>query len=76
MADALQAHKNAGYTQSTTPVMKEGDWRELYYGGGLPLSLVGAEAAKKNNQKKDGGSITQDKMWMELTNQKLKGKLK
>ena len=50
MADALQAHKNAGYTQSNTPVMKEGDWRELYYGGGLPLPIIGGEALSNQGQ--------------------------
>jgi hypothetical protein len=50
MADALQAHKNAGYTQANTPVMKEGDWRELYYGGHLPLPILGAEALANQEQ--------------------------
>ena len=72
MADALQAHKNAGYTQSNTPVMKEGDWRELYYGGGLPLSLVGAQQAAQEPQKKaKGGKVhvsdNPDTQWAETT---------
>jgi hypothetical protein len=33
MQDALTAHKKAGYTQATNPVMAPSDWRELYYGG-------------------------------------------
>jgi hypothetical protein len=33
MQEALTAHKKAGYTQATNPVMAPSDWRELYYGG-------------------------------------------
>jgi hypothetical protein len=47
MRDALTAHKQAGYT-GTKPVMKEGDWRELYYGGRMvidPMSVAGTAAA-------------------------------
>jgi hypothetical protein len=44
MRDALTAHKQAGYT-GIKPVMKEGDWRELYYGGATPAALAGTAAA-------------------------------
>ena len=44
MRDALTAHKQAGYT-GIKPVMKEGDWRELYYGAATPAALVGTAAA-------------------------------
>ena len=40
MRDALTAHKQAGYT-GTKPVMKQGDWRELYYGGVDPMAAAG-----------------------------------
>jgi len=40
MRDALAAHKQAGYT-GTKPVMKEGDWRELYYGAATPAAMLG-----------------------------------
>lgn len=44
MRDALTAHKQAGYT-GTKPVMKEGDWRELYYGAATPAAMLGTAAA-------------------------------
>jgi hypothetical protein len=43
MRDSLTAHKQAGYT-GTKPVMKEGDWRELYYGAATPAALAGTAA--------------------------------
>ena len=43
MRDALAAHKQAGYT-GTKPVMKEGDWRELYYGAATPAAMLGTAA--------------------------------
>jgi len=78
MADALQAHKNAGYTQANSPVMKKSDWRELYYGGHLPLPILGAEAireAQPEPEMKRGGSVSissnPDTMFMELADRKL-----
>ena len=41
MKDALAAHKEAGYTQARNPVMKETDWRNLYYGKVDPTLLPG-----------------------------------
>ena len=43
MRDALTAHKQAGYT-GTKPVMKEGDWRQLYYGAVDPMAAAGTAA--------------------------------
>lgn len=44
MQAALQAHKDAGYTQAINPVMKDTDWRKLYYGK-ADLGLLGALGA-------------------------------
>jgi hypothetical protein len=41
MKDSLAAHKEAGYTQARNPVMKETDWRNLYYGKVDPTLLPG-----------------------------------
>jgi hypothetical protein len=78
MADALQAHKNAGYTQANTPVMKESDWRELYYGGHLPLPILGAEALSNqepNTKQNKPVNFTDnpDTMFMELHDKKFAG---
>jgi hypothetical protein len=43
MQDALSAHKRAGYT-GTEKVMKQGDWREMYYGKADPRLLGGLAA--------------------------------
>lgn len=46
MQSALSEHKAAGYT-GTNPVMKQSDWRKLYYGNADPtlLALIGAGGA-------------------------------
>jgi hypothetical protein len=45
MKDSLAAHKEAGYTQARNPVMKETDWRNLYYGKVDPTLLPGLAGA-------------------------------
>jgi len=68
MAESLQNHKDAGYT-GTKPVMKQTDWRDLYYGHATPegmgalLGASGAGAAglaayKYLDQKKKGGKVS------------------
>jgi len=44
MQGALQAHKDAGYTQSINPVMNPSDWRSLYYGNAT-VPMLGMTAA-------------------------------
>ena len=44
MRDALAIHKQAGYT-GKKPVMKEGDWREFYYGRATPAAMLGTAGA-------------------------------
>jgi hypothetical protein len=45
MQDALTAHKEAGYTQSSNPTMNLSDWRKLYYGRAVPEILAPTAAA-------------------------------
>jgi hypothetical protein len=82
MADSLSAHKEAGYTQANDPVMKDSDWRKLYYGRVSPEALLplgaasaGALALEKLNQDKPKEKSTYisdnpDTMMMEVEDQK------
>lgn len=82
MADSLSAHKEAGYTQANDPVMKDSDWRKLYYGRVSPEALLplgaasaGALALEKLNQDKPKEksihiSDNPDIMMMEVEDQK------
>jgi len=82
MADSLSAHKEAGYTQANDPVMKDSDWRKLYYGRVSPEALLplgaasaGALALEKLNQDKPKEKSTHisdnpDTMMMEVEDQK------
>jgi hypothetical protein len=45
MQDSLAAHKAAGYNQAKNPVMKQTDWRKLYYGNVDPAILPGMAGA-------------------------------
>ena len=45
MQDSLAAHKAAGYNQANNPVMKQTDWRKLYYGKVDPAILPGMAGA-------------------------------
>jgi hypothetical protein len=85
MADSLSAHKEAGYTQANDPVMKDSDWRKLYYGRVSPEALLplgaasaGALALEKLNQDKPKEKSTYisdnpDTMMMEVEDQKFVG---
>lgn len=59
MQNALTAHKEAGYTQSSNQVMKPSDWRRMYYGASTPefMGLLGLGAAGVGYGAKQAGFL-------------------
>jgi hypothetical protein len=55
MQESLQAHKAAGYT-GQSPVMKESNWRKLYYGAGAPVAA--GLAAAGTTQETQAGPVS------------------